>query len=124
MTFHCAPPEVNGFGVSTCTPGLIRSFQVLMCFGLPSRTTKTATESVTIPFVGPRFQPFETRPAFTRVVTSGASENSTTSAGSPFRTARLWSPDGPYDWVKLTPCPAWVFWNAGMIVLYASRGVE
>ena len=49
--FHCAPPEVNGFGVMTSTPSLRRSSQVLMLFGLPLRTTKTTTEFVTMPVV-------------------------------------------------------------------------
>ena len=35
--FHFAPPEVNGFGVITSTPSLVRSSQVLMFFGLPLR---------------------------------------------------------------------------------------
>ena len=35
MTFQRAPPEVKGFGVMTSTPGLVRSFQLLMCFGFP-----------------------------------------------------------------------------------------
>ena len=47
--FHFAEPELNGFGVTTCTPGLIRSAQPLMCFGLPSRTAKTTTVSAAIP---------------------------------------------------------------------------
>ena len=47
--FHFAEPELNGFGVTTCTPGLIRSAQPLMCFGLPSRTAKTTTVLAAIP---------------------------------------------------------------------------
>ncbi len=47
--FHFAEPELNGFGVTTCTPGLIRSAQPLMCFGLPWRTAKTTTVSAAIP---------------------------------------------------------------------------
>ena len=47
--FHFAEPELNGFGVTTWTPGLIRSSQPLMCFGLPSRTAKTTTVSAAIP---------------------------------------------------------------------------
>ena len=49
MMFQRAPPEVNGFGVTTSTSGRRRSFQLLIFFGLPSRTTKTTTEFVTIP---------------------------------------------------------------------------
>ena len=43
--FHRAPPEVNGLGVITSTPGLVRSSQVRMFLGLPGRTAKTTTES-------------------------------------------------------------------------------
>ena len=46
---------------------------------------------------------------------SGSSENATTSAGRPAATARLWSPEAPYDWVNLTFLPAAVFWKALMI---------
>ena len=49
ITFHFAEPELKGFGVTTCTPGRIRSFQPLMCFGLPLRTAKTTTVSAAIP---------------------------------------------------------------------------
>jgi len=49
MRFQRALPELNGFGVTTLTPGLVRSAQVVMCFGLPLRTTKTTTEFVTMP---------------------------------------------------------------------------
>ena len=47
--FHFAEPELNGFGVTTWTPGLIRSAQPLMCFGLPLRTAKTTTVSAAMP---------------------------------------------------------------------------
>ena len=47
--FHFAEPELNGFGVRTCTPGRVRSLQLLMCFGLPFRTAKTTTVSAAIP---------------------------------------------------------------------------
>ncbi len=40
----------NGLGVITWTPGLSRTSQLLSFFGLPSRTTNTTTERVTIPF--------------------------------------------------------------------------
>ena len=47
--FHFAEPELNGFGVTTWTPFLTRSFPALMCFGLPSRTAKTTTVSASMP---------------------------------------------------------------------------
>jgi hypothetical protein len=41
-------------------------------------------------------------------------EKATMSAFSPDSTARLWSPDAPYDWVKVTFLPAGVAWKALM----------
>ncbi len=64
-----------------------------MFFGLPLRTMKTTTESVTMPLYSFWFQLLSTRPASTRRVMSGSSENSTTSAGRPPSTARDCSPD-------------------------------
>ena len=49
MMFQRAAPEENGLGVMTSTPGLVRSSKVLMFFGLPLRTTRATTESVTMP---------------------------------------------------------------------------
>ena len=72
--FHWAPPEVNGFGVITSTPSLRRSSQVWMFSGLPGRTAKTTTESVTMPLYSFWFQSASTSPASTRRVTSGSSE--------------------------------------------------
>src|SRR5262249_58193197 len=57
-------------------------------------------------------------------VMSGCGENATMSAGWPAATARLWSPEAPYDWVNLTFFPAGVAWNAAMIFWYAACGVE
>src|SRR3954462_11996165 len=114
MTFQRDPPEANGFGSITWTPGLVRSSQVLMFFGLPLRTAKTTTEFVTKPCAAPLSQPAATFLASTSLSTSGASDSATTSAGRPACTARAWSPDGPNDWVKETPLPSGVLLNAGM----------
>ena len=81
ITFQRAPPEVNGFGVITWTPGLTRSSQPLMFLGLPLRTASTTTESVTMPLYWLAFQLLSTSPLSTSRVMSGSSENSTTSAG-------------------------------------------
>src|SRR3954471_18221111 len=95
-----------------------------MCFGFPSRTTKTTTESETMPRCAFAAQFFGTSPLRTSVSTSGSSESATRSAGCPAATARAWSPEAPYDWLKLVPFPAPVFWKAEMILPYASFGVE
>src|SRR5215216_2488385 len=124
MTFQRAPPDANGLGSITSTPGLIRSSQVLMFFGLPLRTIRTTTESVTMPSCSFWFQLLSTSPASTSLVMSGSRENSTTSAGSPPSTARDCSPDAAYDWLKPTPLPSGVLLKAGISSLYASSGVE
>jgi hypothetical protein len=110
-----AAPEVNGLGVSTSTPGLSRSAQVLMFFGLPGRTMNETIDVVTRPLVGVWFHSGATMPASTRRVMSGSTENDTTSAFSPASTARLWSPEAPKEDLNSTPSPAVVFWNSGMI---------
>src|SRR5579875_4161501 len=80
-TFQRALPEVAGFGVTTLIPGLMRSLQLVMCFGLPLRTTNTTTESLEKPCSGFAFQFEATILSFTRRVMSGVVENATTSAG-------------------------------------------
>src|SRR2546423_15217090 len=102
-TFHFAEPEGNGSGVTTCTPGLVRSFQPWMCFGLPGRTTKATTESAAIPPWGVFVQLFETRPASTIVSMSSPVERKATSAGWPATIALACEPEGPYDCEKETP---------------------
>src|SRR4029077_12866462 len=87
MTSQRAPPELNGFGNTTPTPGFTRSSQVRMCFGFPLRRTKTTTDFETIPLYGLRSQLLSTRPAETRRSTSVEMEKLTTSAGSPAATA-------------------------------------
>ena len=79
--FQRALPEVDGFGVITSTPGLIRSSQVVMFFGLPLRTTNTTTESLDMPLAGLASQLLETIPSLTSRVMSGVVENATMSAG-------------------------------------------
>src|SRR5215207_198916 len=124
MTFQRAPPEVNGFGVITSTPDFVRSGQSLSFFGFPDRVPITTTESVTKPLYWFWFQLASTMPAWTSLVMSGSSENSTTSAVWPACTARLCSPDPPYDWVKVMFLPVVVFWKALMIFSKAACGVE
>src|SRR2546430_16610896 len=103
--FHRALPEVDGLGVITSTPGLIRSSRPVMCLGLPLLTTSTTTESLDMPFCGPEFQSEPTIPSLTRRVMSGVVENATTSAGWPESTARLCEPEAPNDWLNETLFP-------------------
>src|ERR1700722_7348792 len=105
MMFHRADPEVAGFGVTTLTPGLIRSSQPVMCFGLPGRTIITTVESLTIPLVGPSAQFESTSPACTGRPRSGEVENATTSAGWPAATARLCAPDAANEVLNAMPLP-------------------
>ena len=110
--FQRALPEVDGLGVITSTPGLIRSSQPAMCFGLPLRTTNTTTESDEIPFSAFASQLLATIPSLTRRVMSGVVENATTSAGWPVSTARLCEPEAPNDWLNVTPLPLGLCPNA------------
>src|SRR5450759_61738 len=114
MMLHLEPPEVKGYGSITTTSGFDRTAQVLITIGLPLRTTRTTTDLVTKPSYWFWLQVLSTRPASTSRAMSGASENSTTSAGSPASTARLCSPDEPYDSLNSTFAPASVFWKAGI----------
>src|SRR4051794_33156244 len=122
--FHFAEPELYGFGVSTSTPGLIRSSQPLMCFGLPLRTAKTTTVSAPMPSYDCRSHFESTRPASTSRLTSSGVDRKMTSVLSPLATARAWSVEAPYDWVKLTPLPSDVFCQAWMICPITVLGVE
>ena len=72
--FQRAEPDEPGLGVTMLTSSRARSAHPVMPLGLPSRTTSTTTESVTMPWLGPAFQSGATRPASTRRVTSGSSE--------------------------------------------------
>src|SRR4051794_35929577 len=110
--FQRALPEENGLGVSTLTPGLTRSSQVLSPFGSPLRVVMTATELVIMPLYWLASQVGSTRLALTSRVTSGASEKATMSAGRPEATARLWSPEAPKDVLNVTFLPAGVAWKA------------
>src|SRR6185437_2792550 len=110
--FQRALPEVDGLGVITSTPGLVRSPQPVMCLGLPLRTTNTTTESEDNPFSGLASQSEATSLSSTSRVMSGVVENATTSAGCPESTARLCEPEAPKDWLKPTPLPELVCANA------------
>src|ERR1700685_334063 len=112
MMFHLALPELKTLGVMTPMPGLMRSAQVVMCFGFPGRTMNDTMEFVTIPFVPFRSHELETRPALTTLVMSGVSEKLTMSAGSPSTTDVAWVPEGPKEGDTVTPDPALVLAKA------------
>ena len=95
MTFQRAPPEVNGFGVITWTPGLTRSSQPLMCFGLPLRTTKTTTESETMPLCAFAAQFFGDEALADEQVDVRGERERDEVGGWPAATARAWSPEAP-----------------------------
>src|SRR3954469_19167797 len=122
--FHFAEPELNGFGVSTCTPGRTRSFQPLMCFGLPLRTAKTTTVSAGMPPYAWWFHFEATRAGSTSRLTSSPVERKTRSALRPLATARAWSVEAPYDWLNVTPSPSPVFCHDWMIFPMTLFGVE
>ena len=122
--FQRAEPEEPGLGVMMPMPGLIRSSQDLMFFGLPLRTTKTTTDWLTMPLCSPAFQSGLTSLASTRRVMSPSSEKCTTSAFRPLSTARLWSPEAPYDVLKETFLPSSVFSKSVKIFLLACSRTE
>ena len=65
MTFQRAPPEVNGLGVMTSMPGLVRSSQVLMLLRVAlAGHDDTTTELVTMPLYWVLSQLAATMPAF------------------------------------------------------------
>ena len=122
--FHFAEPEEAGFGVMIFTPGFTRSSQVLMPLGLPLRTTITTTDWVRMPLLALSFQSEATSFSSTSFCTSGSSERCTMSAFWPPSTARLWSPEAPYDCLKVTPEPAEVLLKSAMTCLLACSRIE
>lgn len=77
-------------------PGLTRSSQPSMFFGLPLRTASATTERVTIPFVFVAlFQSCATSFSSTSFSMSGSSDSAATSVSRPEMTARAWSPELP-----------------------------
>src|SRR3954447_7090391 len=105
MTSQRAPPELNGFGKTTSTPGFTRSSHVLMCFGLPLRSTNTTTDFETMPLYLFLSQLLSTSPADTRRSTSVEIEKLTTSVGRPAATALLCTSDAANEFEKDTPLP-------------------
>src|ERR1700712_1759734 len=122
--FHFAEPDEPGFGVTILTPGLARSSQVLMFFGLPLRVTMATTDWVAIPLVAPLFQSSATSFSSVSLVMSGSRDRCTSSALRPAMTARAWSPEAPYDCLKVTPLPASVFWKSEISCLLAVFRME
>jgi hypothetical protein len=110
MTSQRAPPELNGFGKTTSTPGFTRSSQVLMCFGLPFRSTKTTTDFETMPWYLFADQLLSTSFAWTSLSMSVEIEKLTTSAGRPAATALLCTSDAANEVEKLMSFPAAVPW--------------
>src|SRR4051794_3878645 len=122
--FHFAEPDEAGFGVMILTPDLVRSSQLWMFLGLPLRTTITTTDWVRIPLEGVDFQSSATSFSSTSFCTSGSRERWTTSAFWPPMTARAWSPDAPYDWLKVTSLPSAVLLKSAMTALLACSRIE
>ena len=110
ITSQRAPPELNGFGKTTSTPGLTRSSHVRICFGLPFRSTKTTTDFETMPWYALRSQLRSTSFALTSRSMSVEIEKLTTSAGRPAATALLCTSDAPNEVWNLTPLPGVVVW--------------
>ena len=95
-----------------------------MPFGLPLLTTMTTIDCVQMPLVSLSFQSFATMPSSTRRVTSGSSDRWTSSAFWPATTARLWSPEAPYEPLTSTSLPASVSLKASMTPSFACWRTE
>src|SRR5437868_14280781 len=106
MTSQRAPPELNGFGNTTPTPGFRRSSHVRMCFGLPLRRTKTTTDVAGTPWCALAAQFLSTSFDCTRRSTSVEIEKCTTSAGRPAATALLCTSEAANEFENFTPLPA------------------
>src|SRR5262245_1802479 len=106
MTSQRAPPELKGFGKTTSTPGFTRSSQVLMCFGLPFRSTKTTTDFETMPLYLLLAQVLSTCFDDTSRSMSVEIEKFATSAGRPAATALLCTSDAANEFWKPIPFPA------------------
>src|SRR5258706_4421502 len=121
--FHRAAPDEAGFGVTMPMPGLARSSHVLMFFGLPGRTAKTTMDEEMIPLFGPEFQLGSIRVGTSRVM-SLCTEKCTMSAASPFWTARLWSPEAPYEVLNVTLLPSLNLAHSWTAALFAVSATE
>src|SRR3569833_323652 len=106
MTSQRAPPELNGFGKTTWTPGLTRSSQVLMCFGLPLRRPPTTTDFETMPWYLLLAHVLSTSFELTSRLTSVVIEKLTTSVGRPAATAFDCTSDAANESENLIPLPA------------------
>ena len=95
-----------------------------MFFGLPLRVVMTATESVIMPLYWLAFQFGVDQLGLDQPVDVGRERERHDVGAWPAATARLWSPEAPYDWVNVTFLPAAVSWNALMSCGYAACGVE
>src|SRR5215475_5069669 len=107
--FHLAPPLCAGSGVRIFRPGLVRSFQLWMCLGLPGRTMKPTTEVATTDWSGSFSQLCVISPAFCTMATSGSSEDAYTSAGNPFTMFSAWVVLPPNDIWKMGDWPVFDF---------------
>ena len=118
-----------GFGITTLTPGLARSGQSAIFFGLPLRTRITVTEVVGAALFGRRFAQ-SSGISLPRVAMASMSLDwfiVTTSASRPSITARACLLDPPWDWliVRSSPLACFhCFWKAGLISLKNSRATS
>ena len=110
----------------TCTSGRMRSFQSLIPFGLPLRTTNATVDANGVLLCGSFFcqSAGSVLPRAAISSMSYASASVTTSASSPSITARACDPEPPCDCLISTSCPVRRFhsWaNAALMSLYSSR---
>jgi hypothetical protein len=108
--------------MTTPMPGLARSAQSRIPFGLPLRTRITVTDVVGAALFGRRLAQ-SSGISLPRVASTSMSLDwfiVTTSASRPSRTERACLLEPPCDWLIVTSSPACCFqerWNAGLISL-------
>ena len=99
-------PPVLGLTMITWVPGLTRSSQSLMFFGLPLRVRNSIVDVVGEALPAKRLaQSLATTPVPARNSMSVVVFMVTTSASSPSLTARAWALEPPCAWSILTSLP-------------------
>ncbi len=106
---------IFGFGITTLTPGLARSAQSLMPFGLPLRTRITVVDEVGALLSGSRLAQ-SAAISLPRLAIASMSLDwfiVTTSASRPSITERACLLEPPCDWFSVMSSPAVAFqWRA------------
>ena len=119
-----AMPAVNGFGVTTSTPGLTRSFQPLMCFGLPLRSAEHDDRVPDDAVVALLVPVLVDLPLVDEVVHVVPRVEDHDVGGQAVRDRLRLRVEAPYEAVIVMPVPAASCWNSAMSFVITGFGVE